>query len=657
MKTTCIAIAIVLFACLVSTGIFAENAVAPANGAGIEATQIQEDQTAEDESPATSVESQTADRDGTTQAPEPDMEPALAEGPVHILDPIVVSASRLRLPLSEVTSSMTVITAEEIEASKARVLKDVLPEVAALDAVQNGGPGQQNSVMLRGAASERTLVLVNGIAVNDPISPKRTTDISNLSLDNVERIEIVRGQQSVVFGSSAMGGVINLITKRGAGDWRGSLSVEAGSQDTMLGTTEITGAASGLGVALGASWENTRGFSAAKRKETYAQPQPAMDDDGYRRVSLDLTLDYDATPGMNVKWANRYHVGENEMDAGQGDTGDDPNAWGRKNQSLSLLEMQWETLPAAWEQEVRLGFSQLDRITRNETDAIQPYSYSRDEYRSRNLVAGWCNRVALPRQQLSVGTEYQQEQGMGHGLASYGETDFHVRSAHVVGVYAEDAYTWEGVRMLLGARMDTHDQYGSHFCYRLSPSYTLEATFTRLRASWGTAFNAPTLYQLYSKYGNTGLTPETSQGWEVGLDQSLPAENLQLALTYFQTDFKNQIDFYMISMDPMTWEIVGEYRNLSQVQTEGWEASTTWRPWSNLDLKAAYTKLTANDITDTESLGPKPLIRRADYKVSLTAVFRWGALSAFGTLAHVGPRWDDDWQSGERVSLVPYTVA
>jgi len=145
------------------------------------------------------------------------------------IEEIVVTATRIETPTREVGSSITVITDQEIKEKQKTTVLEVLRSVPGLDVVQSGGPGRTTSVFIRGAKSEHTLVLIDGIELNDPISTGRSYDFADLTTDNIERIEIIRGPQSTLYGSDAIGGVINIITKKGKGKPSGFASVEGGS--------------------------------------------------------------------------------------------------------------------------------------------------------------------------------------------------------------------------------------------------------------------------------------------------------------------------------------------------------------------------------------------------------------------------------------------
>ena len=165
-----------------------------------------------------------------------------AEEPVRAGE-VVVTASRIEEPAEAAASSITVITRKEIEQKQYRTVFDALRDVAGLDAVRSGGPGSLSSVFLRGTKSEHTLVLIDGVEVNDPVSAGRSFNFANLSLANVERIEVLRGPQSTLYGSDSMGGVINVITRKGKGPLSGDVSVEAGSFNTFRERLGLSGGA------------------------------------------------------------------------------------------------------------------------------------------------------------------------------------------------------------------------------------------------------------------------------------------------------------------------------------------------------------------------------------------------------------------------------
>jgi vitamin B12 transporter len=585
-----------------------------------------------------------------------------AEEPI-VMEPLVVTASKIAAPISQVVSSITVITAADIAARKARNLKEILQGVVGVDLIQNGGSGQLSSVFVRGAASERTLIMINGVPIFDPMSPARNTNIAKIALDNVEQIEVVRGPQSVVFGSSAMGGVINIITKKGKAEPKIQIQAEGGKYGTLNTVLTANGVLGDLGFAMGASLASTEGFSAAKRSDDFVafEPVPDMEADSNRSLSVDLNLDYQLSESIMVTLMNRLISSQTDIDAFAGDYGDDPNFTSGYTHAVNQLRADWEVMDNLWSSSLSVGINQMDRKTVNDTDADHAVDMSRGEYRSRTLGVDWDNQMKLPfGSTVAIGGRYQQEQGMSHYYSEYpdwntgaptvSESQFDVRSAHQFSVYAEERWEWEGLTTMLGARLDNHDQYGGQVTYRFTPAYKIEMTKTRVKASYGTAFNAPSLYQLYVdsafSQGDPTLKPETSSGWEAGLEQFIWNDRIGVGATYFQTQYKDQID---AKQDMSSGKYV--YTNTEKAETKGWEVSVQAEPLDNLVLGLTYTKLTANDLTNEDTLGPEPLPRRAHYQMAFDVQYAFlDALVALH-IGHVGPRWD-----AGKIDLKPYTL-
>ncbi len=572
----------------------------------------------------------------------------------------VEAASHLRLPLSQIASSVEIITREDLRAKKAVTLAEALQGALGLDLVHNGGPGQLATLILRGAGSERTRVLLNGVPVTDNIAPARLTDISKLSLSQVERIEIIKGPQSVVHGSGALGGIINVVTAKAGDAWQGEATAEGGSFETYLGRFSVSGREAGVGVALGAAVENTQGYSAAARGPEFTAPQPVpdMDRDGFRGLTLDLALDGRPTPDLSLNLVGRYFRTESELDAYAGDYGDDPNYLNSHRQWNQLLRADWDTLPGVWEQSLSLGWNQIERAYDNPVDPDHPFDRFAGEYRSREINGDWQHHLrAGDWSDLAVGAGYQEEQGSYEERSAYldwwtslpaeSSSSFGPVSAHLLSVYAEEHLRWQALTVTLGARYDQHDQFGGFTTYRVTPVYDLAAWHTRIKGSWGTGFNAPSLFQLYANdaytQGNAGLRPETSAGWDLGLEHSWFEGLLRGEVTYFQTGFQDQIS---APFDTATYRYV--YQNLERVETSGWEASLRVAPPHLFDLRLHYTKLTANEVEEGVT---QPLRLRSDYQFGGELRVSWETLSLHMQANHYGPRWDTG-----NVRLDPYTL-
>jgi vitamin B12 transporter len=224
------------------------------------------------------------------------------------LEPVVVTATKLETPVSEIASSVTVITAEEIENRQPTSALDVLRTVPGLDVVRQGGLGQQTSVFLRGGNSTHTLVLVDGIEMNDPANPGRSFDFATLGTDNIERIEIVRGPGSTLYGSDAIGGVINIITRKGSGKPTITLSAEGGSFETHQEKLSLSGGNDLWNYSLAASFIESNGISAAD--ERYGNSER----DGYDRTSVSSRIGITPTTNFDLDFFLRYFDSEADLE-------------------------------------------------------------------------------------------------------------------------------------------------------------------------------------------------------------------------------------------------------------------------------------------------------------------------------------------------------
>jgi vitamin B12 transporter len=375
---------------------------------------------------------------------------------------------------------------------------------------------------------------------------------------------------------------------------------------------------------------------------TYAEPQPDMLPNAYRNFTADADLGYQALDNLGLRLAGRWAKGRVQLDKGYGDSWDAENYWTDFARFQSRLEANLDLWKKLWRQQFSLALSQNERVSTN--DSKMPGYPLPSRYLGRHLAVEWKHQF----RDLVAGAVYSQEQGTYHdeNYFPFMNPDLPEHSSHQVGLYLENRFHWEALVMDAGIRWDIHDQYGSQTTYRLTPVYLLAATNTRFKGSYGIGFKAPSLDQLYADYGNTSLKPETSTGWEAGLEQGFWLKQMTMGLTYFQTDFENQISYDFAS---------AKDRNLGRVQTKGWEAFAAWQMVSPLNLKLSYTKLTANDLTHADIVGPQTLPNGSDYKMILSADYHWEALHGSIQIARVGPHYDMTEGFQPRPLLAPYT--
>jgi len=530
------------------------------------------------------------------------------------LEEIVVTASRIEESPKEVASSVTVITEKEIENRKARTVFEVLRSVPGLDVRQSGGPGKLTDIFIRGAKSEHTLVMIDGVEMNDPMSTGRGYDLSKLTVDNIERIEIVRGPQSTLYGSDAIGGVINIITKKGEGKPKFFFSGEGGSYHTYLGTVGLSGGTKLVNYSFGISHFDTKGFSAANKK--YGNTEK----DGHRNTSFSTRLGLTPIEPSEIDLILRYMDSKTDLDLGGGANKDDPNYVLELRELFLRTQGRLLLFDGLWEQKLGFSLADHDRDYRDKQDPLHPFDSSKGTYDGTMLKMDWQHNLFFHKTNtLTLGVEYEKEKGefryFSESMWGPYESVFPEKSASTKAFYFQDKLSYyESFFATLGLRVDDHSRFGSKATFRIAPSYLFKKTGTRIKGTYGTGFKAPTLYQLFAPatawgpIGNPNLKPEKSKGWDGGFEQFLFGEKVSLGATYFRNDFKDLVDF--------DW--VQGYINIDKARTEGVEFFISVCPIEDLTLSANYT------YTDTEDKETKEkLLRRPRHKGGLNLGYRF----------------------------------
>ena len=564
---------------------------------------------------------------------------------------IVVTASRIATPLKEIATSVTVITKQELEQTKKATVIEVLQEVLGISILQSGPVGSSASVMLRGANSEHTLVMIDGVEVNDPITPARTYDFSHLRVEGIERVEILRGPQSTLYGSDAMAGVINIITKKGQGKPRFHLSSLGGSYETFSGTAGLTGNVERLHYSFWASSLTSQGFSAAN-----AALEGNTEADGYKNLSLSARAGYKASDNIDLDFSARFIDTKSDIDNYGSAFGDDPNNIQTYDSLYLKGHIRGLFLKNRWEQKLTLSHVNSNRETDNPTDEQHPFDTDRSLYKSRLYKLDWQNNLFLHKSNtLTFGAEYQQEQGEStyHSESIWGPSTsfFPLKKAHNTGIYIQDQMRLEGMFFLTaGMRLDTHSQSGRSTTYRIAPAFFIQQTNTKLKATYGTGFKSPSLYQLYAPgnvwgpIGNENLKPEETTSWDLGIEQDLWAGKVRLGGTYFSSRFENLMEY----------DYTQGYINITNASSKGVEFFLEFAPAENLAFSASYSNIVAKDQNTGESL-----LRRPKDKFTANLNVRFLAKGRFIiSLTHIGTRDDQEWIDwiSTRVQMDPFTL-
>jgi vitamin B12 transporter len=568
-----------------------------------------------------------------------------------VLDEVVVTATRTDAAADKVGgTSVTVITQDEIAARQQTTVEEVLKGTPGLDVSANGGPGTNTSIFLRGADAKNTLILVDGIMFNDPSSANRNANLANLTTDNIERIEIVRGPMSVLYGSNATAGVVNIITKKGKGAPQSSVGFEGGSFDTWKAYAGSSGSLERLDYSLDVSHIDTDGFSIANDDNNrIPHAGNTSEEDGWENSTVSGRVGYELTPDFELAATMRYMDSElDEDDFANGYAGDRFSSWpyvaepfGSKERStdteqylgrIDATNRFWDGLLGS---DLYCQFTRHDRLN-HDNDGIESY-----DYLGKTREAGWQGTFAVSKtNDLTLGASFYEEE-MESGSSGISEQDADTKS----GWAQEQLSLFDNLDLVAGLRYDDHDRFGGKTTWRVAPSY-LTGFGTLFKASYGTGFRAPSLYELYSAYGNVNLDPEESRGWDAGLEQELAGGKVLCGITWFVLTFEDRIAYDFLTSRYQQAE--------GDTKTEGVETFVQWQAGENLSLRANYT------YTDTKDQDDRRLARRPMHKVGAGAQYRYARARFNLDLAWVGERDESGFamdSNGHAVeTLAAYTV-
>jgi vitamin B12 transporter len=546
------------------------------------------------------------------------------------LPPLVVSPTRLPTPENEVASSLTVITGRQIEQKQQRTLPDALQEAPGLNIVQTGGPGGTTSVFMRGTNADHTKVFIDGIDVSDPGSPGGNFDFAHMLTGGIDRVEVLRGPQSGLYGSDAIGGVIDIITKSGNGPPHLVGSIEGGS----FGTFNQTGLASGSFGRFHYAFDIEHFHSAdtpVTPKDLLPPGQKLVGDD-YDNKTIGAKIGIDLTDNLDVGIVARH------IDTFLAFTGDDfsvfpsvpaaSESYSKTEQLFVRGTIHQTLLDGLFDH--TLGIAYTDHRDHDISPGFAP-----TDVQSNRIKIDWQGNIHLvPGETLTLGAEHQTDNLDDNPTLAEVSND--------AGFIQLQSKFGERFFNTASLRYDSNETFGGKMTYRVAPAVLIPETGTKLKGSVGTGFKAPTLKQLFVSFpdfnffANPDLKSETSLGWDAGFEQKLPGvlpgAPVEFGATYFHNDIKNLIT------DNATFTTL---INVGQATTYGVESFVAWKPVAALGIRGDYTYTMANDDILHEELA-----RRPKNKASLSAT--WQAtdlLSLTAGAVYVGP-WIDVSRAG-----------
>lgn len=560
---------------------------------------------------------------------------------------IVTAATRTEQSLDKVGQTVSVIDLAEIERRQTQNVADILRTIPGVTIARNGTIGGVASVFIRGAESDQTVALIDGVKLNDPSSVGGGFNFGNLMTGNIERIEVLRGSQSVLWGSQAIAGVVNMVTRRPTEELQVNARGEYGFRDTVNLVANASGKAGPLSASVGAGWFRTDGIS------NFAESRGGVERDGYENFGANANFNLAISEAVSLDARGWYSRGTLNLDGFAPPTFafGDVNEEGVTRELVGYTGLNVALFDGRFRN--RIGFALTDTKRRNTALDGPPAETFRGEGRNERLEYQGIVDIAKGWE-VTFGLEQEISR---FNSSSFGGPEARAR-ARLYSGYAQVVGTiTEGFTITGGVRHDDHDRFGGATTFGASAVYNLAATGTTVRASYAEGFKVPSLFQLFSNFGNTTLQPERSQGWDAGITQSLVDGRLELSATYFQRDSEDLI-LFIGCRAPFTGICTnrpfGTYDNVGLARARGAEFAVTMRPTDSFTVQVTHGYVDSRNRAAGTVNFDRRLPRRPENATSLLVDYRWpfGLETGF-TLTNVSAAFEN---AANTLRLPGYTL-
>jgi len=562
------------------------------------------------------------------------------------LEEVVVTATRTETPVRQVSAATTVITRQEIEAAQVTDVLELLRDVPGFRVVQTGSRGGTTSLFTRGGQSNYNLVLVDGVKVN---SAGGFFDFSYLTTDNIERIEIIRGPQSALYGSDAISSVIQIFARRGKGPLTGQASFLGGNFRTFEEKLQFSGGTERIGTSFSVGRIDTEGIL------------PINND--YRNTALSSRLDFAPMQGLDLALTSRYNTGRFEFptesagDRLQGAL--DPRQFADRWRLILGASGRHQLRPW-WEQKFQFGFTRENRVNRHDPDPPVDTRFSLSKNQEDRFGADYLWNFTLPvvaqlNTTVTLGWAWDLERLKQRSVTSSSKR--HVdKTRRNPATYLQGQFGWmDQLFLTAGARLDENSIFGTSVNPKVSVAWVAPWTKTKLRGGYGSGIKEPSFSENFGGatfVGNPDLKPERSRSWEVGIDQPILDGRMELGVTYFFNTFDDMIAFVSSTEG---------FKNIQKAETQGVEFGLRAQPLKGLTARASYTFLQTEVLDDggvggTAFTPGKPLLRRPRHKGAVSLTYQWDRLTTDLNVTMVRASIDRDFsKSGSpRVNLSGY---
>lgn len=510
--------------------------------------------------------------------------PPLQKDTAKTLNEVVITATKFPVKQNETGKVLTVITQQQLQKDLGKSLSEILNQQTGL--IINGANntlGTNQSVFMRGASGANTLILIDGIPVYDPSGISSEFDINNFSLYNIERIEILKGAQSTLYGSDAVAGVINIITKKSFNKpVNVNINVAAGSYSTYKGNVALSGTVNGQTYFVSYSKIKSKGFSAAYD----SAGNKNFDKDGFNQDAFLANYGFKASEKITVRINGKYNINKADIDAG---AFKDDKDYTYKNQNTQAgISLDYKLLKGFVRAQYNYNF--VTRHFKDDSISVGGFSkYQDGKYDGASHFAELYSNIELHKNiKLLAGIDYrlQSTNQKYIYLPDYGFSvpplSADTARAKQFSGYASFIYeTLKGFTAGLGGRWNHHNVYGNNFTYSFNPSYLIDKKY-KVFANISSGYRVPSLYQLYSEYGNKNLKPESSESYEGGVQYL--TDKINTRIVFFKRNIKNVFAFYT---NPVTYS--SKYINADRQKDYGVETELAIIFSEKISLAANFT--------------------------------------------------------------------
>ncbi len=547
------------------------------------------------------------------------------------LQEVIITATKIPTPSEQFGASVEIITRDDIEKSRAVEVIDLLRKVPGLIVSQSGSKGGTSSLFVRGGESDYNLIMIDGVQVNQSAG---AFDFSNLTTENIERIEIIKGSHSAIYGSDAISSVINIITRKGHEKLELYLSGAVGARKENKNLI----------------WEYKSGISSGNERYGYSLSFGRSSDEGILDFNNDYTNNtYTGTlnliPDEKLKFSITAIYQDSKFEFPTGSAGDrfdvlDPGQFSENDIIVIGANISHRTT-TWWENTLSLGWTDQERKNKDEDNGIEidPFGGLESNVEERRQTADYRSNIFFDNNNFSsvttLGFEYEKEKYDGFGLNN---------SRNNYAYYIQEQFgLYERLFITAGVRLDDNENYGTEFTPRVSVSYLIKEYGTKLRSSVGRGIKEPSFFENFASgfaTGNPNLEPEESLSIEGGIDQLFFNNNLEIYFTYFWNKFENLIQYKFEGFANGT-----DYANIQEAKTKGIEIGGNFNISSELTLGLSYVYLDS-EVTEDGGLSSagfsegSKLIRRPNHYFSLVANYFYKDFNLNASGTYIGKRDD-----------------